>query len=56
MPRPVLNLNPNPLPAPPPAMESPVASPVPVTTPVQAPQRRGPISSLFNGMTSWLRR
>jgi hypothetical protein len=24
--------------------------------PVQAPQRRGPISTLFNGMTSWLRR
>jgi hypothetical protein len=46
-------LNPNPLP-PPAAGDTPVASPLPV--PVQAPQRRGPISSLFNGMTSWLRR
>jgi hypothetical protein len=44
----------NPSSLPPPAMEPP---PTTMTgMPVQAPQRRGPISSLFNGMTSWLRR
>ncbi len=42
----------NPSPLPPPATETPATT----TTgfPVQAPQRRGPISSLFNGMASWL--
>jgi hypothetical protein len=49
---PVPNLTANLLP--PPAVEPSVASPAPL--PVQAPQRRGPISTLFNGMTSWLRR
>src|SRR5262249_6800073 len=44
----------NPEMLPPPAMEAPVISALP--GPVQAPQRRGPISSLFNGMASWLRR
>jgi hypothetical protein len=47
-----------------PAVSSgPVAAPViniPIdgvpSQPVQAPQRRGPISSLFNGMSSWIRR
>jgi hypothetical protein len=41
-------------PLPPPAMDAPAGAPTGM--PVQAPQRRGPISSLFNGMTSWLRR
>jgi len=44
----------NPSPLPPPTMETPAATMT--GFPVQAPQRRGPISSLFNGMTSWLRR
>ncbi len=44
----------NPSPMPPATMETPDNfAPV---VPVQAPQRRGPISSLFNGMTSWMRR
>jgi hypothetical protein len=45
-------MNPNPLPAQ--NMENPATTNT--GFPVQAPQRRGPISSLFNGMTSWLRR
>jgi hypothetical protein len=44
----------NPSPLPPQTMETPAATMS--GFPVQAPQRRGPISSLFNGMTSWLRR
>ena len=44
----------NPSPLPPQTMEAP--APTMTGFPVQAPQRRGPISSLFNGMTSWLRR
>jgi hypothetical protein len=40
---------------PPPAtVETPM--PMPAGVPVQAPQRRGPLSSIFNGMTSFLRR
>jgi hypothetical protein len=44
------------LPAPVMATPAPNEIPAPTPMPVQAPQRRGPISSLFNGMTSWLRR
>jgi hypothetical protein len=36
--------------------ELPVSALNGMSPPVQAPQRRGPISSLFNGMTSFLRR
>jgi hypothetical protein len=39
----------------PPIPDDPSAA-APSTTPVQAPRRRGPISTLFNGMTSFLRR
>jgi hypothetical protein len=37
-----------------PVFETP--GPMPAGVPVQAPQRRGPLSSIFNGMTSFLRR
>jgi hypothetical protein len=46
----------NPGPLPPPSLENTVADNAAPGMPVQAPQRRGPISSLFNGLSSWLRR
>jgi hypothetical protein len=54
-----MNMNPGPGTGPgpglaPPAIETPMA--VPNGIPVQAPQRRGPLSSLFNGMASRIRR
>jgi ribonuclease E len=56
---PVTQVPVGPVPVMPPGAEAPrlgAVDPNAPAAPVLAPQRRGPISSMFNGMTSWLRR
>ena len=54
--RPVMNRNQTPLPPSSPANVLAPSAVAPVAMPVQAPQRRGPLSTLFSGLSSRVRR